>query len=537
MKGFKKLLTGILAATLIMGSSMTAFADETPAANGTITIEAQKNADGTAKDVDVSKQVYHAWRVFDYVPVNKENMAAGGIYKLSDKFKNFSDSSFTIVNDVVSGTITEADEKGNPTQAAQEAAKKLGEAAVAYAKANSIAPDGSNEKADGTLDITITGLAYGYYVVDSSLGVAVSINTTLPNAQIYEKNDIPSTHKQVNEGSAWGDTSDANIGDTVNYRSYVTIPKGGVHKVTFTDEMTLSLTPPTEDAIMVDGVAAKSHKAVEDVVVTNTDTEHKFVIKFKDEVTSALADGKTYEITYSATLNKDAVIKGSESSGAFNGGNDNRSKITYGNNVDTDWDFTRTYTYPVKIVKINNKKDPLEGAEFTLAKTSAPNTLISFVATNDGYRVATTGDENTTTTLEVGKAGIIISGLDRDVYRLTETKAPEGYKLLTPTSDTNIHYVDFTVDASPVCTTDTKALQALEVGQVPTVTYTSEYLISKENTTGSFGLEDGLAIVNTTGATLPSTGGIGTTIFYIVGGLLIVAGVAFFIVRRKGDAE
>ena len=534
MKGLKKLLTGILAATMIMGCTLTAYAtddSETPAEQTETSSEAgassQTTGTGTIRITNAKKgQEYKAYRVFDFVPTGSD--MTSGVYKLSSKFSGFTSSAFTVKDGVISGTITEVGEGEIPTEAAQKAAEQLGKDAIAYA-ANMSADGSGTATDDGVLDISVDG--YGYYVVNSSLGVAVSVNTTTPIAEIKEKNVVPTTNKQVQESNSWGDTSDANIGDTVNYKSTVSIPAGGVHNVKFTDEMTNSLNLDAE-SIMVDGVAAGSSEAVDSVKAT----EHGFEIVFKDSVTSAVTESTNYVITYSAVLNSSAVIKGSETRAEFNGGNDNRSKITYVNNVDSAWDFTRTYTYPVKIVKVNGGNEALAGAEFTLAKTSSAGTLISFIKVDDGnYRVATNGEEGATTTLVVGTNGIVISGLDRDVYRLTETKAPEGYNLLTPVaSDTSIHYIDFTISATPVCASDTTALEALLDEMIPVVTYTSEYLTTADK---SFTLADGLRVVNTSGTVLPSTGGVGTTIFYIVGAVLIIAGVAYFILKRKADAE
>ena len=527
MKGIKKLLTGILAATMIMGCTVTSFADDAvqpsqgteTATTASITIENAKKG-----------QEYKAYRVFDFIPSNSD--MSSGVYKLSSKFADFTSNSFKVENGVIAGTITES-ENGKPTVAAQAAAVQLGKDVMNFVAKKGISEDGSNiAKEDASLEISVD--AFGYYVVNSSLGVAVAVDTTHPNATIAEKNDIPHTEKKVQEGNAWGDTSDANIGDKVYYKSIVKIPVGGVHNVTFRDEMTDSLTlDPKSIAISVGDDKAES-------ITPDTDN-HGFTIIFKDSYTSDPAIHKDkvteIEITYSATLNEKAVIKGDETTNEYGSGNDNKSRITYGNNTGTEWDFTRTYTYPVKIVKINSQKEALEGARFTLAKESEPGSLISFVRTGDVYRVANNG-ETGVTSIEVGKKGIRIEGLDRDVYRLTETKAPDGYNLLTPDADdVTKHYVTFTIAAKPVCNVDTEALKTIQNENVPVVTYTSDYLKSTDSESGSFTIEEGLKVVNTTGTLLPSTGGIGTTIFYIVGGLLIVAGVAYFIVRRKADAE
>lgn len=541
MKGIKKLLTGILAATMIMGCTVTSFADDAvqPQGGESYSEQGSEDSQGTETAATASititnakkGQEYKAYRVFDFVPSSSD--MSSGVYKLSSKFAGFTSASFSVENGVIAGKITESKD-GQPTAAAQAAAVQLGKDVMNFVADKKISEDGSNTaQKDESLKISVD--AFGYYVVNSSLGVAVAVDTTHPNANIAEKNDIPHTEKKVQEGNAWGDTSDANIGDKVYYKSIVKIPVGGVHNVTFRDEMTDSLTLDTKSiAISVGNDKAEP--------ITPDIDNHGFTIKFKDSYTSDPTIHKDtvteIEITYSATLNENAVIKGNEKTNEYGSGNDNKSRITYGNNTETDWDFTRTYTYPVKIVKINSQQEALEGAEFTLAKEAAPDSLISFVKTGDVYRVANNGETGVTSSIVVGKNGIRIEGLDRDVYRLTETKAPEGYNLLTPdANDITKHYVTFTIAATPVCNADTEALKAILDKNVPVVTYTSDYLKSNDNTSGSFTIEEGLKVVNTTGTLLPSTGGIGTTIFYIVGGILIIAGVAYFILRRKTNAD
>ena len=164
MKGIKKLIISLLALVMVMGASMTAFA----AGKGSITISNAKK-----------EQVYNAYRVFDYYAAdegtNGANMANGGIYKLSNKFAGFKYDSVFSVGDggilAFTDTFTAVDENGQPTAAAQALVADFGKAVLAYAAEKKIAPDGTNTQggSDATEEapLTISGLEYGYYVVDS----------------------------------------------------------------------------------------------------------------------------------------------------------------------------------------------------------------------------------------------------------------------------------------------------------------------------------------------------------------------------------
>ena len=236
-------------------------------------------------------------------------------------------------------------------------------------------------------------------------------------------------------------------------------------------------------------------------------------------VTDGLADGCTFEvrftqafcdtlkandqivISYTATLNENAVIAGE--------GNPNTSKVSYGDSSNTKYtpdSQTKTYTWDVDVFKytMNGETETaLAGATFTLSKNtdgSNPITLIS--KGNNVYRVAKTGETGTVTEITTDATGkFTIAGLDADTYYLTETAAPAGYNKL----------------AGPV---------TVVIGENGVVNATTE---------ASQGVDE-VKVLNQTGTELPSTGGIGTTIFYVVGGVLVVGAVALLIVRRRRNA-
>ena len=478
MKGLKKFLTGILAGALALtmtisaGTAMTAKAE----GNGSITIT------NASKD-----QEYKVWRVFDYVAANEDAMAQGGIYKLSSKFSAFKSTYFTVGDGGILDTsklATEAD------------AAAFGQEVRAFAVEKNIAADGTGKAtADG--ELKITGLEYGYYVVDTSLGSAVSVNTTTPNANIQEKNDVPSIDKkitgQINSGATEQKVLDttgnnAQIGDTVEFTVTADLKKGGRnYKIvdTLTSGLTLNKDAANFTVTFEPATAAVSYNLDEA-------KDNGFKMSFGEPT----ADVKAI-VKYTAVVNKDAQIASAAEK--------NTVYLEYGNSHTPEVE-TLTKTYPLVLKKIiagaksEAEEVVLAGAEFKVYRADGVS-LVKFDKISDTeYKVNPAGTVDTIVTVET--TPVTIKGLDAANYILEETKAPQGYNLLTSTAGGKAHAVQVTV--AETSTIDNPQVEKIE---------------------------------NSSGSILPSTGGIGTTIFYIIGGLLIVAAVVFFVVRRRADAE
>ena len=148
----------------------------------------------------------------------------------------------------------------------------------------------------------------------------------------------------------------------------------------------------------------------------------------------------------------------------------------------------------------DGEEKTLSGAKFTLNRNSDGSNPIALIAEgNNVYRVAKDGEESTVTEITTDATGAFtIKGLDSDTYYLTETAAPAGYNRL----------------AGPV---------KVVIGNDGTVTY-------NETSTGT------IKVLNNTGAALPSTGGVGTTVFYVVGGLMVLLAVVLLVTRKKMSA-
>ena len=366
--------------------------------------------------------------------------------------------------------------------------------AKAFAVENKIATVKSTKATSGT--VAFAGLDLGYYLVVSDLGALVALDTTNPHADMLEKNSKPTDEKTVEEDATknYGEKNDADIGQTVNFKGTIEVKDGAPKNYVFHDTMSAGLTFDASSVVVKNGEKTLAAGTDYTLVTEGLTDGCTFEVQFKD---SALHPNDVIVVSYSAVVNEKAVI-GKD-------GNPNTSKLTYtdtnGNGGETTPSETKTYTWQFDLLKQNSKKEPLAGAQFTLYRDAECTTAISLVKINDEtYRVAKTGETGVTviTTPESGK--LIIQGLDSDTYYLKEIKAPDGYNLLK--------------DPIKVVISDTGVVS---------------YNNGKDNGT--------VTVVNLTGSELPSTGGIGTTIFYVVGGLLMLGAVVVLVTRKKVHAS
>ena len=372
-------------------------------------------------------------------------------------------------------TWTAADENDSTTVAA------FAKAALAWAKQKGIQSAGTQE-GNGS-SITFSNLDLGYYLVDSSLGALCGLNTTNPDATIKEKNEKPEIKKEVQTSAGdWGSENNAKIGDTVEYKVEIKVADGA-QKYTVTDTMSKSLTfnnsslkVTANDAVTTD--------------YTLTPTTNGFTLELPESYVSTLTKGTTIIVTYNATLNKDAVIDGD--------GNTNEVKLGYGNHQNTVPSKVTTKSYQFDLVKVDGTTNKLlDGAEFELADGE---TKLSFVKDDDGnYRVAMTGEKDATTTITVKGGKVNIYGLAGKAYTLTEIKAPDGYNKLVTSETVNL------ADGSKTHATIVDSVYK----------------------------DGGVVIENHAGTVLPSTGGMGTTLFYVIGGGLMVAAVVLLVTKKR----
>ena len=474
MKHVKKLASVLLAMVMALALTATAFAE---GETGSITIN------DAVKD-----QTYTIYQILDLESYNTTAKAYS--YKANSAWETWLRTQTTYVSFDAQGYVTWKD--GADAAAFAKLAQK-------YAKDNSITNQGS--VAATTTTVSFTGLDLGYYLVDTTLGTLCSLNTTNPDVVMEEKNEVPTNVKTVEEDSTgnYGEKNDADIGQTVNFKSTITAQPGAENYV-FHDTMSAGLTYTGVTGITLNGTTVDASNYT---VVTEGLTDGcTFEVRFTQAFCDTLKANDQIVISYTATLNENAVIAGE--------GNPNTSKVSYGDKGDashtpsgtTPPSETVTYTWDVdvfKYTKDGETEKALADAKFTLSKNADGSNPIALVSKgNNVYRVAKTGETDTVTEITTDATGkFTIKGLDADTYYLTETAAPAGYNKL----------------AGPV---------TIVIGENGVVNGTTE---------APQGVDE-VKVLNQSGAELPSTGGIGTTIFYVLGGVLVV-GAAVLLVTKK----
>ena len=476
MSNTRKLVSLLLAVVLTLGLTALGYAE---GETGSITIN----------DAVVG-QTYTIYQILDLESYNASANAYA--YKATTAWNTF------INSDAIKGTYVEVDAQGYVTWKDGADAAAFAKAAQKYAKDNSITNQGSVTAT--TTTVSFTGLDLGYYLVDTTLGTLCSLDTTNPNVVMEEKNEVPTNVKTVEEDSTgnYGEKNDADIGQTVNFKSTITAQAGAENYV-FYDTMSAGLTYTGVTGITLNGTTVDASNYT---VVTEGLTDGcTFEVRFTQTFCDTLKANDQIVISYTATLNENAAIAGE--------GNANTSKLSYGDSSNTKYtpdSQTKTYTWDVDVFKytMNGETEKaLADAKFTLSKSNDGSNPIALVSEgNNVYRVAKTGETGTVTEITTDATGkFTIKGLDADTYYLTETAAPAGYNKL----------------AGPV---------TIVIGENGVVNATEA---------APQGVNE-VKVLNQSGTELPSTGGIGTTIFYVLGGVLAVGAVALLIAKRRTRA-
>lgn len=364
-------------------------------------------------------------------------------------------------------------------------------------------PDGSAKPtADGSA--TISNLGLGYYLVDSTVGALCELNTTKPNMEITDKNPRPTIKKEVQENSdeKWGDVNDADIGQTVNFKSTISA-KHGARKYVVHDKMDAALKFDGVTSITAGGKTL-TEGADYTVVTTGLTDGCTFHIAFTETYLNSITADTDIVINYTAKLTSDAVA---------GDGYVNDTWLDYGDNQHTERDTTTTYTWKLPIYKYHKAgetKKALAGAEFILYKGSEESNR-DYAQVTNGKLTGWTKTKTEATKLVSGDDGMIaVEGLDADTYYLEETKAPGGYnKLAGPVTVVISH--DVTDDGASM--THTLKQGTTDVEKVEKV--------------------DEVKIENKSGTELPETGGIGTTIFYGLGSILVIGAVVLLITKKR----
>lgn len=392
------------------------------------------------------------------------------------------------------------------------------------------------EYSDGKATAKVYSL--GYYFVTSSAGSLCNLTTTNPSASIYDKNVI-TFDKTV-------DDIDVEIGQTVNYTITGAVPNVvGYTKYVYKVSDTLSdgLTLNEDVKVKIGGseisldVITDDETELGDRQIRYNDKGFELYFDMASETNSSLVTDAKIEITYSATVNKNAV--------RGEAGNPNTAKLEYSNNpadatkTDSITDIEIVYTVDIEILKYETGDETklLSGAEFILYRvkkdnTSAETTTEYYKYDNDSNKVTWEVAQNNATEYTTGADGkVTFNGIQANSedeaysyeYYLRETAAPKGYNLLESDVQVNITREQ----KSDVLNGD----NALNDTKQSTITI-SEPAAEQGGT--DVPITDGVVkVANSSGSELPETGGIGTTIFYAVGGIMMVIAVVLLVTKKK----
>lgn len=423
--------------------------------------------------------------------VTVTNATKGNTYKIYKVF-DANGNGTSIVYTLVSGKTTAP--AGFTVDAATNTVTYTGTSTSAELTADDIAAIAEyvkNDTAVATVTATgetveFTNLPNGYYYITTTTGTAVTVTSTNPDASVTDKNDGPVLDKvitAVTDGSvnADGKNALAEVGTTVSFKATAQVKNGAVGYV-FHDTMSAGLAYNADSlSVKVDGteVAAENYDKTtaegETITLTFTDAWIKTQV------------GKTIEITYTATVTSDALSQTAAT---------NTATLDYGHNGYTNTTTEKTtsvYNAKFTVTKTDNENQPLAGAGFVITKTEGDKTLYYAKNGNDVSWVENIADATELKTTDAENGNIItFTGLANGTYTLTEKTVPDGY---TKAADST-----FTV---------------------------------AENDYTAANLEQAVTVVNNAGSLLPSTGGIGTTIFYVVGSVLLIGAAVLLITKKR----
>ena len=377
----------------------------------------------------------------------------------------------------------------------------------------------STAVSDGSA-LNFKGLAYGYYVVTTTQGQQlISVDSTMPNATIVDKNSSSPSNLTKTASS-----NDVSIGDTVTYTvSFKTSNYDGAGEaakeiVSYTIEDTLPdfLSDVEVTSIIVDN-DGKDTTTGDQHDVTAQFTNKKIVIDWYDETNNKFLynNGATVTITYTAKVTDKAAIAGT--------GNTNKVTVrwTTKDSEQPDPDGIEKnetiFTYAIALKKVNDKGVALPGAvfEFPFYVQSTADTDGAYIYAGD------TAKDGLTKQITTPADGVIVvKGVKSGRYEITEFKAPDGYnKLTTPV----------TVEAVKTSSTTTsKTVYLDENGNVTNETTATEVKVELANIAAT-----AVVVVNKAGTELPSTGGMGTTVFYVLGAVLVLGAVVLLVTKKR----
>ena len=493
-KAMKKLMAALLAVAMVCAMAIPAFA---AGGAGATTGEGKITIDNAV--------IGHTYKIYRILNLQYNETAKSFRYEKNNKWGAFVDEQSDKLAVDANGVVTwkegvSAEKDGAPIKA-------LAIAAGQYVKDQGTAFAADDSKVAASSTVIFDNLPLGWYLVVSDLtsDAICSIDTTAKQVTIKEKNGVPTVTKEVEYASgSWGQGNDGNVGDTVNFQTTINVTDGDPTNYVLHDQMSKGLT------FKENSIAVK----VNDTLITNYTVEYTNTDKCTFEISfpnGILHTNDTVVVTYSATINNDAVVGTT--------GNENETWLKYGDNGETTHGKTKTYTWSFNIFKYftdsNNDMQYLADVEFVLYRKDNTANKTEYAQFNSNNKLTGwTEAENEATKLKTNATSTVaVEGLDAGTYFLKEITTPGGFNGLTS---------DVEVKITSSCNILTGA------------TYAVEYkMVNEEGFTDTDEQEKVVPIENKRGTTLPSTGGIGTTIFYVVGGGLMVAAAILLITKKR----
>ena len=470
MKHVKKIASLLLALVMVFALATTAFA---AGETGTITV-----------DNPIADQTYTAYKIFD-VTYNTDKSAYSYTIDSSSEWFTTVQAYATEANGL---TLTQANGSTTYIVTTTDAFSAPDFAVALKAAVTDKTGTALTAQADGT--VSVSNLPLGYYFVTSTSGALCNLTTTNPTVTIHDKNDVPFEKTD--------DKVSADVGETVKYTITGKVPDTtGFTTYTYkiTDTMSNGLTFDENVEVFVDGSKINTNYTYKKV-------GNGFELSIDVMNLQALV-GKKIEVKYSATVNENAVAKIEKNHAVLEYSNDPTdvtSKST------TPPEEETVYSAKIVIDKYETGKEDtkLAGATFILYKEvttgegEAAVTSKLYYKWNDTDKkvewVTDKAQATSKTTDDTGAASF--EGLADGTYYLEETAAPAGYNLLDAP-------VSVTVNGANATKADLSSLTVTE------------------------------GVANNTGALLPSTGGMGTTIFYVLGSVLVLAAVVLLVTKKR----
>lgn len=516
MKHIKKLASLLLALAMVFALATTAFAEET-----TYSITINNSTAG---------HTYEAYQIF-----------TGDLQEVTTGEGEAATTTKVLSNIVWGSGVSEAGQTALGDAAAKAETLKTEADAKAFAK--EVAPylttaaGSANTVTDGKY--VISGLTAGYYLVkdqDGSLTGDADAYTeyiikVVSDTTATPKSSVPTVEKKVKDTndstgvtSDWQDSADYDIGDSIPFQLKATLANNvssyTTYKVVFHDTLSKGLTYNNDAKVYIGGTETNGFTVTATV---NADGTTTLTVSCDDVKALGAGNSSVITVEYTVKLNENAVLGSA--------GNPNEVYLEYSNNPnksengnnetgETPKDVVIVFTYKTIINKVDSENAPLTGAAFKLEK---------LIKGKDG--AAGTWTTVKEFTVDETTTSFTFSGLDDGQYKLTETKTPAGYNTIDP--------IYFVIEATHDVTADAPTLKTLNAYLTDANGNKQTEMKDGESVNIDLGTVDLTAgsitttVVNKSGSELPSTGGIGTTIFYVLGGVLVLAAVVLLVTKKR----